>query len=120
MIWSRLIGPGLSNVVDSLRQCTGVPVIGQCTLTNINDSDTNLDGEISKAEWVATYGSDKGLADYDLNGDGIVDADEWKKMNAAKAEEGATEAMVAKKELKVGGRVRVKMRLRVRVGSRSL
>jgi len=40
--------------------------------------DTNADGKISRDEWIAKYGSDEGFNEYDLNGDGIIDADEWR------------------------------------------
>ena len=32
-----------------------------------------------REEWIAKYGSDKGFSEYDLDGDGIIDADEFRK-----------------------------------------
>jgi len=39
--------------------------------------DTNHDGKISREEWIARYGNDTGFLAYDLNGDGVIDADEF-------------------------------------------
>ena len=46
--------------------------------------DTNNDNKISRDEWIAKYGSEEGFDEYDLNGDGIIDPDEYRIVNAAK------------------------------------
>ena len=45
--------------------------------------DQNKDGKISREEWIARYGSDEGFDEYDLDGDGFVDPDEFRKGQAA-------------------------------------
>ena len=35
--------------------------------------DADGDGKITREEWIARYGSDKGFDEYDLNGDGIIE-----------------------------------------------
>ena len=42
-------------------------------------ADTNKDKKLSRAEWVAHFGSDKHFDEYDSDHDGLVDADEFMK-----------------------------------------
>ena len=44
--------------------------------------DSNKDGEVHKAEWVSKFGSEEGFESYDLNRDDILDAEEWRSVNA--------------------------------------
>ena len=37
----------------------------------------NSDAKISKEEWLARFGSLKGFDDYDVDGDGVVDEEEF-------------------------------------------
>ena len=41
------------------------------------------DGKLTREAWIARYGSDAGFDQYDLNGDGIVDPDEFRQIKAA-------------------------------------
>ena len=53
---------------DEFRKCKAAEIDFAMT-------DTNNDGKISREEWIARYGSDKGFDEYDLNGDGIIDGE---------------------------------------------
>merc|ERR1711865_1052330 len=62
-----------SNTMDMLDYRVGHLIEGD--LARI---DSNNDGKITKEEWIARYGNEDGFDRFDLNGDGIVDADEFR------------------------------------------
>ena len=37
-------------------------------------ADANADGKLSREEWIAKHGTAEGFAEYDLDGDGVVDS----------------------------------------------
>jgi len=47
--------------------------------------DIDRDGKISKEEWIAAHGSEKGFAEHDLNVDGFVDEEEYCRVEMTKA-----------------------------------
>ena len=59
---------------------------GEVATTEFASIDKNGDGKITRDEWMAKCGSDKGFTECDLNGDGVVDVDEFKKAKEAKRE----------------------------------
>merc|ERR1711990_969615 len=48
-------------------------------MKEFNSADANKDGKLSRAEWIARFGSDDHFDEYDLDHDGFVDADEFMK-----------------------------------------
>jgi len=42
-----------------------------------NEVDADGDGQITREEWRALYGTDRGFDDLDANGDGVIDAEEF-------------------------------------------
>ena len=41
-------------------------------------ADANADGKLSREEWIAKHGTAEGFAEYDLDGDGVVDSEEYR------------------------------------------
>ena len=68
-----------SVIADHVNKDSHGPDAGkvEAELVPIEVLDKDHDGQISREEWVAGYGSEKGFDSADLNRDGVIDADEY-------------------------------------------
>ncbi len=67
-------------VVDAseFKEMTAKRRTAEAAVKEFNGADTDRDGKLTRKEWIAKYGSNAGFDEVDLNGDGVVDEDEFR------------------------------------------
>ena len=73
-------------MLDLIRMTRGTQPRRKAATRDFNRGDRNNDGQMSRQEWLAKYGSMDGFDEVDLNADGVVDENEFVRMAPTDAE----------------------------------